>query len=553
MPVERHAPDLIVKNGRVRTLDGRDSIAEAVAVRGDRIVGVGSGSEIEPLADGRTEVLDARGRTVLPGFIDGHTHFNSASTVYTYLIDFLHGDPKSLSDVFNAVRQRSFKLPPGSWIRGDGLNEYHFADEQRLPTRWELDEVAPDHPVVLFSTGYHMASANSLALKLAGISRETEDPLGGKLDRDEQGELTGVLRERAKLRLDPARGDAVVPTFGMAERLEALKTGFDLLLQHGVTSIHDIVPDPEEVRAYHLLQRAGELGLRVQLLIRGIETQTDLEHVVALGLQQGLGDDWLKIGGIKMSVDGVCICRNAAVHDPYPGEPDNLGIVRIPQEELDEKVALCHRNGLRVAIHAIGQRAVDMALQSIEKALQEQPLNDHRHRIEHAYLPPRPGQLERMARLRIVASPQPSFIYGFGDGWISVWGEDNLPHVMPLRTMLDLGLRVMGSTDFACVPVDPFLTLRSAVARRTKAGVVLDPREAISLDEALRLQTTGAAFGGFDEGRKGSLEVGKLADLIVISEDPYEVPPDELNRIQVDATVLGGRLVYQREAALAMS
>jgi predicted amidohydrolase YtcJ len=552
MPVERWAPDVILTNGRVRTLDAGDSVVQAIAMKRQRIVGLGTDDELRALADDQTVVLDARGRTVLPGFIDGHTHFQSAAIERALLIDWLELSPKTLSEALHTIRQRALGLPAGTWIRGDGFMEHHLA-EQRFPTRWEIDEFAPDHPVILLGVGKHMLAANSLALHLAGITRDTEDPPGGKIDRDERGEPIGILRERGKLRLDPVRADNVIPHYSVDERVDALRQGFQHLHSRGVTSIHDIVPDPVELEAYQRLRAAGELSVRVQALIRGVEALTPLEHVLSLGLRQGFGDEWLRFGGIKMSVDGACVWKNAAVYEPYPGEPDNCGIVRIPQDELDEKVLKCHQAGLRVAIHAIGQRAVDMSLQAFGKALDAHPRPGHRHRIEHAYLPAPPGQLEQMARLGIVASPQPSFIYGFGDGWVHVWGEENLPHIMPLRTMLDLGMPVMGSTDFPCVHVNPFLGLKSAILRQTRFGYQLDPREAISLREALRLQTSGAAYGGFEEHLKGTLELGKLADLIVISEDPFAVPPERLDAIQVDATVVGGKLVYERPDAAPVS
>jgi hypothetical protein len=400
--------------------------------------------------------------------------------------------------------------------------------------------------VAIGGTGKHMMAANSLALQLAGITRDTPDPPGGQIDRDEAGEPTGVLRARGKLRLDPARSDTVIPPFGLEQRMQALRQGFQYLAAHGITTIHEMVPDPTEIMAYQRLRQDGDPSVRVQLLIRGVESNTPLEHVVGLGLLPGFGDEWLKLGGIKMSVDGAFTYRTAAVYEPYPGDDHNCGIVRIPQEELDEAVAKCHQAGLRVILHAIGQRAVDMAMDAIERALARQPRADHRHRIEHAYLTPRPGQLERMERLGIVVSPQASFIYGFGEAWLKVWGEHGLPHIMPLRSMLGAGLRVMGGTDFPVSPINPFIGLQSAVARQTRAGTVLDPREAIDVREALRLQTAGAAYGGFEERLKGSLELGKLADCIVVSEDPFAVPPEQLGSIQVDTTIVGGRVVYER-------
>ncbi len=545
MPTSRQAADLVVVNATIRTMDTANSVVSALAARDGRVVALGDTAEIAALADGETRKIDARGRTVLPGFIDGHVHFNTGSLISAYLVDFLRLNPGSVGDVLSAVRRQSSSLPVGSWVRADNLNKDHLT-ERRLPTRRELDEAAPHHPAVVYTIGLHVASANSLALQRAGIDRDTADPAGGAIERDAAGELTGVLHERGKLRLDPRRADTVIPRYDLDQRCHALRLGFGDLLEHGVTSIHDVVVDPEEIRAYQVLRAAGDLRVRVQLLIRGVESQMSVEQVLGLGLQQGFGDEWLKLGGIKMSVDGVCVARNAAVYEPYPGELDNHGIVRIPQEELNEKVLLCHRAGMRVAIHAIGPRAVDMALEAIEKALAAVPRSDHRHRIEHAYLPGPAGQLDRIARLGVVASPQPSFLHGLGDGWVQIWGEQRLPHVMPLRSMLDHGLRVTGSTDYPCVPLNPFLGVKTAVTRRTRAGTILGPNEAISVEEALRLQTTGAAYGGFEEHLKGSLALGRLADLVVVSDDPFAVPPEEIDRLRVETTVVGGEVVFER-------
>jgi predicted amidohydrolase YtcJ len=297
------------------------------------------------------------------------------------------------------------------------------------------------------------------------------------------------------------------------------------------------------------MRAAGELKMRVQLLIRGVESRIRVEDVLALGFSTGLGDDWLSIGGVKLSVDGACIWRNAAIYEEYPCDPGNHGIVRIEQDELDEKVALCHQAGLRVAVHAIGQRAVDMALDAFDRALTAEPRTDHRHRVEHAYLPTRPGQFERMRALGLLLSTQPSFIESFGDGWRHVFGESELGGVMPLKTGLALGLRIQANSDFPCSPLNPFLHLRSAVARKTRQGAVLDPAQAISVSQALRLLTTEAAYAGFAEQRVGTLELGKLADLIIVSDDPFTVAADQLENIRVDATMVGGELVYERPDA----
>jgi predicted amidohydrolase YtcJ len=551
MPIERFAADVVVRNAFVRTLDAQDAAVQAVAVRGDRIVGLGTNAELESLIDDRTRVLDAGGRIVLPAFLDTHSHLNDAALTREYRVDYETLQARTLAEALAPIRTRAIAQPLGTWIQGANFNE-HLLAEQRYPTRWELDEMAPDHPTMISSIGWHMVAANSLALKLGGISRDTPDPPGGKIDRDERGEPTGVLRERGKGRLDPRAPNSAVPPASTAERLAALRAAQRYHHQHGIAGVHVMVRGPEEVLDFQRLRAAGELQMRVQLLIRGVEAQTRLEDVLALGLGSGFGDDWLNLGGIKLSVDGACIWRNAAIYEEYPCDPGNHGIVRIEQDELDEKVALCHQAGLRVAVHAIGQRAVDMALDAFDRALAAEPRADHRHRIEHAYLPTRPGQFERMRALDLLLSTQPSFIESFGDGWRHVFGESELGGVMPLKTALGLGLRMQANSDFPCSPLNPFLHLRSAVARQTRQGAVLDPAEAISVSQALRLLTTEAAYAGFAERRAGSLELGKLADLIVVSDDPFTVRADQLDQIRVDATMVGGELVYQRPDAVAL-
>jgi predicted amidohydrolase YtcJ len=545
MAIERYAADIIIRNAFVRTLDARDAAVQAVAIRGDRIVGLGSHTEVESVADAQTRVLDAGGRTVLPAFIDTHSHLNDAALTREYRIDYETLQPRSLAEALAPIRRRAIAQPVGTWVLGANFNE-HLLAEQRYPTRWELDEMAPDHPTMISSIGWHMVAANSLALRLGGIDRDTMDPPGGKIDRDERGEPTGVLRERAKGRLDPRAPNSAIPPTSVEQRLAALRAAQRYHHEHGIAGVHVMIREPAEVQDFHRLRAAGELKMRVQLLIRGVEARTRLEDVLALGLGSGFGDDWLSLGGIKLSVDGACIWRNAAIYEEYPCDPGNHGIVRIEQDELDEKVALSHQAGLRVAVHAIGQRAVDMALGAFDRALAAEPRADHRHRIEHAYLPTRPGQFERMRALGLLLSTQPSFIESFGDGWRHVFGESELGGVMPLKTGLALGLRVQANSDFPCSPLNPFLHLRSAVARRTRQGMVLDPAEAISVSQALRLLTTEAAYAGFAERRVGTLELGKLADLVVVSDDPFTVTPDQLDRVRVDATMVGGEIVYRR-------
>lgn len=537
----RHA-DLILENGRIHTLDAAGLTAEAVAVADGRILGTGDRATVDGWAGPRTRRIDLGGRTVVPGFIDSHTHFQKAALARRTALDFLELRPTSLDEVLELVRRAVAASATGAWLRGDALDPRKLR-ERRYPTRWELDAVAPDHHVVLLGIGNHMIAANSRALAAAGIDRDTDDPPGGRLDRDERGEVTGVLRELGKLRLDPNRPDTVLPVATPEERLDALVDGFRHLHRNGVTCIHDIVMDPAEVAAYMQLRLDGRLTERVRFLVRGYEAKTSLDDVIRLGLRPGFGDEWLQFSGVKLSIDGACSERNAATFEAYPGEPDNRGLVRIPQDLLDSLVERAHGAGIRLAVHAIGPLAVDMALDAYERAFARHGRGTLRHRVEHVYLPPAPRQLERLAAAGLIVSTQPSFFWD-GDGWTDIWPADTLGRAMPLRSMQAAGIRLAGGTDYPCVPVDPLPGLRAATTRTQADGTTLGPDESIDRLAALRLQTSDAAHAGYDEALLGSIEAGKAADLVVLSGDPLATDgAGEAARVEM--TILGGRVVYE--------
>lgn len=538
----RPGADLILENARILTLDAEASVADAVAIRDGRIAAVGSQAMLDARVSPGTRRIDLEGSVVVPGFIDGHTHFQKAAIARRWTIDFLELAPASIDAVLGHVTAWVADRPPGTWVRGDALDARKLV-ERRYPTRWELDAVAPHHAVVLLGVGNHAIAANSLALARAGIDRDTPDPAGGRLDRDASGEPTGVLRELGKLRLDPNRPDSLLPPVTDAQRIEAVEAGFSHLLRSGVTSIHDIVMDPAEIGAYMQLHANGRMRQRVRFLVRGYEARTSLDDVIGLGLRESFGDDWLRFSGVKLSIDGACGERNAATYLPYPGEPTNTGLVRIPQDILDGLVGRAHQAGIRLAVHAIGPRAVDMALDAFERAFSVSGRGAIRHRIEHAYLPPAPRQLERLAAARLLVSTQPAFFWE-GDGWTSIWPIDDLAEVLPLRSMAAAGVMVMGGTDYPNVPVDPLPGLAAMVDRRQRDGTVLAPDQAIDMLSALRLQTTMAAWGGYDEHLLGSIEPGKAADLVVLSGDPLAVEPTAVRELKVLMTILDGDVVH---------
>jgi hypothetical protein len=532
---------LALVNGRVHA-SAAGPAAEAILIRGPYVAALGSTAGIRAAAPPGTTVLDLAGRAVLPAITDSHTHYHRAAQLQRHFLDFTALAPGSVAAVLAAVRQRAAGQPDELWIQGDNLSADALA-ERRLPTRQELDQAGRGHPVVLRTVGKHGIAASSAALAAAGISRDTPDPPGGRIERDGQGEPTGVLHERAKLRLDATRADTVIPPLAEARRLDALAGGLAELNRLGITEIHEIVQSPDELADYSRLREQGLLTTRVVCYVRVIEGQATLGDLTRLGLRTGFGDDWLRIGGVKVSIDGSCTLHNAAVYGGYRDQPDNDGLIRVEQGELDELLAGASRHGLQVAVHAIGQRAVDMALAAIGRAGPEGAVAGRRHRIEHAYLAPRAGQLERCRDLGVVVSTQPSFLWANGDTWPAMFGPAEAARMMPVRSLLELGIPAQLNTDFPNAPLDPLLTLRSAVDRRTRAGLILGPGQAVTPRQAWALHTEGAAFGAFEEHRRGRLEPGYLADLIVLSGDPFTLS----GGLTVAATLAGGRFVHGAE------
>lgn len=534
------ASHLGLVNGRVHQGAGRRT-AEAILIREPGIAAIGSTRDVTDQAPAGTTLVDLHGRAVMPAVTDSHTHYHRAAMLRMHFLDFTTVAPGSIDDVLSTVRSTAIDRPGEQWIQGDNLSADALA-ERRLPTRTELDRVCAGRPVVLRTVGKHGISANSAALAAAGITRDTPDPPGGRIERDRAGEPTGVLHERAKLRLDATRADSVIPPLDERRRLQALKRGLAELNRHGIAEIHEIVQSPDEMADYFRLREQGALSVRVVFYVRVVEGQATLGDLNRIGLRTGFGDDWLRLGGVKVSIDGSCTLHNAAVYDGYLDDAANMGLIRIEQGELDHLVAAASRSGLQVAAHAIGQRAVDMALTSISRSAQDNGSPRLRHRVEHAYLAPRPGQLERLRDLGVVVSTQPAFLWANGDTWPGMFGVSETARMVPIRSLLDLGVPTQINTDFPNAPLDPLVNLRAAVDRRTRTGAVVGAAEAITPGEAWALATEGAAFGAFEEHTRGRLCPGYLADLVILSGDPFDVAG--LGRLTVDATLVAGRFVH---------
>ena len=564
------AADIVLVNGKIVTVDEEDTVAEAVAIKNGRIVKVGSSEEVQVLAGTHTEVIDLNGRAVLPGLTDAHVHMIKGGTQALDprkldCRDLYHPEIKSIEDVVDRIGEHAKKTLKGDWIiaMGSPMGDFRFS-EGRYPTRLDLDKATTDHPAFI-SFGAHITIVNSLGLKIAGITRETPDPIAGLIVKDDSGEPTGLLREKAQnlvsnltspggreLIEDAIRRGVTIPSIS-SYTLEDLKEGarnaVQRCLERGVTTVHDIVTSPEEIRAYQEVLEEDQLKMRIHLMVRVYESRITADSMLNLGMKTGFGNDMLKIGGIKLSIDGGMTGCNAAFYEPYTHEPWNTGVVRIPQETLDDLVLRFHKAGHRLVVHAIGDKAFDMILDAYEKAITEDPRSDHRHRIEHGpgnYLCT-PKRLKRMKDLGIFPVPNINFLYYFGDPLYATIGQERMKSAFPFKMLKDAGFRFSSGTDApGYMPVDVLRDIWTCVVRKTWNGVEVSPEEALSVLDAIKVFTIDAACAGFEEDIKGSIEAGKLSDLIVLSEDILTVDSNAIKDIKVDYTIVNGEIVYAR-------
>ncbi len=543
------APDLILAHGRVLTADVNDREFEAVAVKNGRIVAVGTSSEMLDLRGSRTEIIDLKGRTVIPGLTDPHVHLADDGAASLNKIDVrdFGTNVRSIGHILEVVRAQAREVPPGTWITGTGSPMQDFRmPEKRFPRREELDEAAPNHPVSI-GFGAHVTIANSRALALAHVTKETTPPGGGAIELDpETGEPTGKLIERAQFLVRN-----VIPAYTYEQMKEGIVHATKRALRRGVTTVHDIVTNNETVRAYQELMLEERLPIRASLLLRILEAKIVPESLLNLGIKTGFGNDWVKIGGVKMSIDGGITGRVAAFNEPYADDPCRCGLIRIPAEELDETVDAYHKAGHRVCIHAIGDRAMDMALDAIDKALEASPRPDHRHRIEHLgnWMITK-DRLARIVRMEVLPVPNVPFLHYIWESLVACIGPERLEGSFGIKTMLEAGIRLTSGSDGPGYwPADPLRDMGTSVSRQLWSGATVGADEAISATTALRMFTINAAYNGFDERIKGSIEPGKLADLAVLADNPLTIAPERIKDIPVDMTIVDGRIAFVHENA----
>ena len=533
------SPDIVVLNGRIITVDGGDSVAEAVAVKGGRFVAVGSTREIRDLAGKGSEVIDLGGKTAMPGIIDSHTHpSNLAARLME--VDLRAPPVKGVADVLRMIGDRARELGPGKWVRAANYNDSKLA-EGRQVTRWELDEVAPDNPVFIVSDTGHQAVVNSRALDVAGVADDAPDPPGGEIERDAEGRATGLLYENATHLVRDC-----IPEYTVDELRESYRDVIRQFCEWGVTCTHDASGHRNGVRAFKQLLDEGDRRLRMRLMmsVNRDEPGDVLDALRLCGVESGLGDEWLSVMSVKIMGDGSGAGGTCCVYEPQNRGPKGLGLWMTEPEAVEGLVLRAHEAGLRVSIHSIGDRGIDMALDAIEKAQRARPVPDMRHRIEHNSLCT-PRQLRRIKELGVTPSSSIGYMYGLGDQYADNFGPERSRWLHPHRTMKEMGIVAGGNSDCPVTFYSPFVQIYEAVTRRSSSGRVVGPEEAVGVLDAIRVYTWNGAYLGKDEGLLGSVEPGKLADLIVLDRDILGCPVEEIKDIRVVMTLVGGRVVHR--------
>jgi predicted amidohydrolase YtcJ len=551
--------DIVVLNGKVLTVDAAFSRASAVAIKDGKFVAVGTDAQIRQRVGPATRTIDAQQQTVIPGLIESHVHATGASRGEANVpFQQLH----SIAEIQDWVRQRAKALPPGSWIQLPRVDVTRIR-ERRIPNRADLDAAAPNNPAV-FTWQYANKTVQALssrAITAAGITRDTQPPAGGKIQLDAAGQPTGVIEN----------SNALVLKFMPARELTDEQYHASLLkLLHryneiGITSITERNSNVAGYRTYEKLKGDGKLPLRVTVTI-GLSTdgsvQSTEQAIARIPFKTGDGDDWVKVGPLKVGVDGGALYGTAYMREPYGpsafslygiSDPAYRGDLRISPEKLKNIIRTVHRSGWQMSSHVTGDAGVDAVLDAIEASNADSPVAPRRYNLIHAYFP-NEETAKRVARLGVVVDTQPAWFYKDGDALLDALGQKRMESFIGLQTWRKAGAKVALNADHmqgfdpdtSLNPYNPFRAMQTAITRRTEGGKVIGPQQKISREEALRMFTIDAAWMSFDETRKGSIEVGKFADLAILTGDFLATPEAELNKLRAKITIVGGRVMYER-------
>ena len=530
-PLPPESPDLILVNGRVLTQDAALPRAQAFAVKAGRFSAVGTNAEIRNLATSATRVMDAANMTVLPGFMDCHCHPSGVNELYE-----VNANLRSVREIQEALRKKLATTQPGFWINGYMFDDTKLSDGPL--TRAALDAVSTNHPIGVHHRGGHTSWYNSKAFELANVTKATPDPSDGRFFRDANGELTGRVAELAR---------GVVNRGGQRERhtpeqqRERARQGMmhisKLFAATGLTTVHDAGAGAGTIRAYEDARAAGELRHRAYMMIRGA-----YEQLRDAGVYTGFGDEWIRVGGRKVTADGSASERTMRMSTPYVGTND-YGIATMTQEQIHEAVDDAHRNNWQIGVHANGDVTIDMTLNAFERALKQWPHPDRRHRIEHCTLV-NPDLVRRIKATGSIPTPFWTYVYYHGEKWAE-YGEEKTRNMFPHRSFLDAGITVPGASDYGPGPFEPLMAIQSMVTRADYKGRVWGANQKVTVDEAIRIATVNGAYASYEEKTKGKIMAGMLADFVILEKDPHDVPPETIKDIRVARTVAGGRTTYE--------
>jgi predicted amidohydrolase YtcJ len=530
--LQAQEPDLILYNGNFWTVNDKLPRAQAAAISAGRFFAVGTNDEILHLATGRSRKLDLGGKTVLPGFIDAHSHPAEAGLSHLRMVDC---DLRSIAEILKALRERAQKTPKGEWVLGFKYDDTKPLENRPLTLR-DLNEALPEHPVFVGHRGGHTAWVNSLALKLAKLDKNTPDPKGGKYDHDPAtGELTGHVREHG---MDAFH--AVIPEkFTRDDHREGVRLISKMMSRTGITSVTDASGSPEDLFAYQEARDAGELSVRIYCHI----FQAFVGKMLEAGVKTGLGDEWVRVGAQKMVCDGSVSERTARLSQPYIGRPDDFGILVTPEDQLYEMARKAHAAGWQLGTHANGDVGIDITLRVYERLQKEMPRKDPRFRLEHCTLV-NDSLIKRIHDLGAIPTPFSTYAYYHGEK-MKEYGAERLNHMFALRSFIDAGIRPTQASDYPPGPFEPMMALQSEVTRTDSKGNVWGAMQRISLEEAIRVGTMNGAYASYEENSKGSIEAGKLADLVVLGKDPFKENPSNLINIPIERTMAGGKWVFE--------
>ena len=530
-PLERTEPDLILYNGNFWTVDPHQPRAQAVAISRGRFLAVGSNEEVLRLAAGTSRKIDLGTKTVLPGFIDAHCHPAVSGRMHLRQVDC---DLKSIIAIQAALRERAAKTPPGAWVLGFKFDDTKTSEGRMLSIK-DLDEAVPDHPVYVSHRGGHMQFANSMAFQAAGIKQSTPDPSGGNFERDSSGQFTGQVIERAA----EAFNKVIPSTYTRDDYRDGVALISKMMTRTGITSVGDTLGTPEDLEAYQDARDSGDLLMRVYCFIGW----PAIDRMISAGVRTGFGDEWVRVGGMKQIADGAISGRTARLSEPYIGRPKDYGTFSATEEELYEYGHKAYAAGWQLGTHANGDVAIERVLGIYERISREIPRRDPRFRIEHCTLI-NDSIIDRMRALNAIPTPFSTYVYYHGEK-MQYYGEERLKRMFALRTFLDAGLRPTQASDYPPGEFPAMMALQSEVTRTDQKGHVWGANQRITVEEAIRVGTINGAYASYEENLKGSIEPGKLADLVVLGRDPFKEDPSTLVTIPIERTMTGGKWAYE--------